>query len=135
MRVYDDICDMLNDELEQIVQKHELTSNALDIMYKITDVVKDIKTIEAMEESGYANHYPWYMYSDDPMGYSNGSYDGNSYGRGRNARRDSMGRYSRDGYSRDDQMTNQLQQMMNNAKTDQEREMIRQWMEQSKRQM
>lgn len=128
MRVYDDICDMLNRELEQIVQKKELTSNSLDIMGKAVDIVKDLSIVKAMEESGYSERYPYYMYGDD--GYAMD----NSYARGR--KRDSMGRYSRDeypheGYSRDNHTMNKLQEMLDNAKTEEERSMIRKWMEQA----
>lgn len=118
MRVYEDICDMLHAELEQIAQKRELTSSALEIMDKAVDIVKDIKTIEAMEKSGYSERY---MYGDT-MGYG---YDtGNNYSNASyNRKRDSMGRYSRD-----TQITSQLQQMMSNAQSEQEKEMIRKWM-------
>lgn len=71
----------------------------IDSVYKLMDIVKDAYCIMDMEEGAY----------DDEMSYGRGGfYRGNSYddgsyarGRGRNARRDSMGRYSREtGYSR-----------------------------------
>ena len=103
MKVYDQIKTMLCDELEEIAKKKELTTNSLEVIYKSVDVIKDLATIIAMEqeypEEGYSNGYyarhPYYMYDDMDMA------QGNSYARGRNARRDSMGRYSRDEYSRD----------------------------------
>lgn len=82
--------DMLCDELDEITKKGELSAGSLDTVDKLTHSIKSIDTIMAMEES----------YSED--GYSMNSYNGdNSYarGRGRNARRDSMGRYASDGYS------------------------------------
>ena len=135
MKTYDRIKDMLCDELDEIAKKNELTSSNLEIIYKSVDILKDISTINAMEqEYGYSNdgysqdgysngyyaRYPYYMYDDA----------GASYARGRtgNVRRDSMGRYSRDGhmddgYSRD--TASELQRMMDNAKTDKEREALR----------
>ena len=124
MKVYDQIKDMLCDELEEIAKKKEITTNSLEVLYKGVDILKDISTIKAMEqeypedgysgnrgysrEGGYSQGYfgrmPYYMY-DDGMGMSNqgGSYEGGSYARGRgsNANRDSRGRYSSEGgYSR-----------------------------------
>ncbi len=155
MKVYDQIKDMLCDELEEIAKKKELTTNSLEVLYKGVDILKDISTIKAMEqeypeegysgnrgysrEGGYSQGYfgrmPYYMY-DDGMGMSNqgGSYEGGSYARGRgsNAKRDSMGRYSSDGrsydYSRDGysgDTKEELQRLMNNAQNDREREAIR----------
>lgn len=139
MKAYDKIKDMLCDELDEIAKKKELTSSNLEVIYKSVDILKDIATINAMEQeygysndgysqdgysNGYYNRYPYYMY-DEP---------GNSYARGRtgNVKRDSMGRYSRDGhmdysndgYSRD--TASELQRMMDNAKSDKEREALRQ---------
>jgi hypothetical protein len=104
MRVYEDIERMLHKELENTTKKGELTAGALEVMYKAIDILKDIATIEAMENSGYSNEYSGdyaermpYMYDD---GYSR---EGHSYarGRGRYAKRDSMGRYSSEGYGMD----------------------------------
>jgi len=91
MKVYYDIKDMLEKELGQIADKRELTSNNLEVMSKAVDVIKDIDIICGMkreEEEGYSEMMPYYMYDD-----------GSSYarGRGRYAKRDSMGRYSSEG--------------------------------------
>ena len=136
MKVYDQIKDMLCDELEEIAKKKELTTNNLDIMYKAIDIVKDISTINAMEQEypsegysrdggysqGYYGRMPYYMY-DDGMAHDN-SY---ARGRGANAKRDSMGRYSND-YSRDGYLGDtreELQRLMNSAQNDRERDAIR----------
>lgn len=136
MKVYDQIKDMLCDELEGIAKKKELTTNSLDVLYKGIDILKDITTIEAMEQEyghdegysgGYYGRMPYYMYDDGMGGH------GNSYARGRgsNARRDSMGRYSSEGrsyghyddYSGDTK--EELQRLMNSAQNEREREAIR----------
>lgn len=141
MKVYDQIKDMLCDELEEIAKKKELTTNSLEVLYKGVDILKDISTIKAMEQEypeegysrdggysqGYYGRMPYYMYDEAP---------GNSYarGRGRYANRDSMGRYSsdgdysREGYSRDG-MKEELRMMMDRARTDKERDAIRKAMD------
>lgn len=131
MKVYGQIKDMLCDELEGIAKKKELTTNSLDVLYKGIDILKDISTIEAMEQEyghnegysgGYYTRMPYYMYED-----------GSSYARGR--KRDSMGRYSGDGMSYDHHdhydhgysgdTKEELQRLMNSAQNDREREAIR----------
>ena len=117
-----DLCDMLDDELREIVKKGDISPTELDRAYKAVDIIKDIKTVEVMEEGGYSND-----------GYSGNSYRG-SYGydgmsdarRGRDGDgdgrysedgsyrrgRDAMGRYtSRDGYSRHDDKEQMLQKI------------------------
>lgn len=82
--------DMLCKELEEIGGKGELTAGSLSTIDTLAHAIKNLdKIIEAKEdEEGYSGRY------------YDGSYN-RSYARGRtNARRDSMGRYSRDGYSR-----------------------------------
>lgn len=155
MKVYYEIKDMLEKELGQIADKRELTSNNLEIMDKVVDIIKDIETICAMREAGeegYSEMMPYYMYDD-----------GSSYarGRGRYAKRDSMGRYSseggysgrgsyeggsydsynrgsydsyerggRRGYSREDSkehMVSELERMEQNATDEKQRNMIRNW--------
>lgn len=127
MRVYDEIKDMLCDELEDVVKKKELTPNSLELIDTAIDVIKDIHTIKAMEQEypddggysqGYYGRMPVYMYDDPGMSYARG--------RGMNAPRDSRGRYysdGRDGYSGDTK--EELEKLMSTAKTDRERETIR----------
>lgn len=144
MKTYDNIKQMLCDELDEIAKKKELTTNSLDVLYKGVDILKDISTIEAMEheygysndgysQNGYSGRMPVYMY-DDGASYARG--------RGRYAQRDSMGRYAdgspdysreggysrNDGYSREG-MKDELRMMMDRAHTDKEREAIRKAME------
>lgn len=127
MRVLEDICDMLEDEIKQIVKKDDITPSELDSVYKSVDIIKDIKTIEAMEDSsqyGYSRR-PYYSYD----GSYEGSYDDTMRGvdtmpsraaRGRDGDgdgryserrgRDAMGRYASrdDGYSRHGEDTQML---------------------------
>lgn len=91
-----DLKTMLCEELEEYGSKGKLDVGSLDVVDKLAHAVKNIdKIIEAKEDEGY---------SGDMMSYDGGmSYEGRgrlyrggrSYARGRrNARRDSMGRYS-----------------------------------------
>lgn len=124
--------EMLCEELDKITKKGELSAGSLDVVDKLTHSIKSIDTIIAMEEAGYSGE-------DYAM-------RGNSYARGRgsNARRDSMGRYSSDNYSMrggrsgergrnysyDDEMNNlreQLEDMERMAKDEESKRMIRQW--------
>ena len=71
------IKDLLCEELDKINKKHDVSPADLEMTYKAIDIIKDISTIEAMEE--YGDDYSY----DDDMSYA------------RN--RDAMGRYSRRG--------------------------------------
>lgn len=84
MKRYDELEDMLCEEIDRITDQKNLNNSTLEMLDKLTHTLKSIKTIDAMDE-----------YSEDD-GYS---HDSMSYarGRGRSARRDSMGRYSGEG--------------------------------------
>ena len=99
MKVLDELCDVLEDELEDIVKSarsNGMSPDELVNAYKAVDIVKDITTIKAMKEAEYEG-YSRDNYSNRMMPYY-GSYDDYSMARGRgaNAMRDSRGRYSRD---------------------------------------
>lgn len=113
MRVLDDMCDMLEDELKQIVKKDDISPQELDSAYKAIDILKDIETIKAMQRSEYSNEYSQrmpYSYDDYSMNYANNYGGSNNYNSNRSYARggrdgDGDGRYneSRDrGYSRHD---------------------------------
>ena len=78
MEILDDLKDMLCHELDKIVEKKDINPTELEVAYKAVDIIKDITTIEAMEEADFSD------YSYD---------DGYAYRRNR----DDMGRYSRRG--------------------------------------
>ena len=94
------IKEMLMKELYEYEEKAKkmsggkISAGDLETLHKLTDTVKNIDKIEMLEdEEGY---------SEDGAYMGEGRIYGTSYarGRGRNARRDSMGRYSREsGYS------------------------------------
>lgn len=131
MEYIEKIKKMLCKELDEYAMKQKLTGGDLDMIWKLTDTVKNLDKIEMLEgDDGYSETYPYYM-------------GGSSYarGRGRYAKRDSMGRYSSEGgssyddyseradrrYSRDDakdHMMNKLGSMMENADPN-EREILK----------
>ena len=89
------IKEMLMNELYEYEEKAKkmsggkLSTQELEKIHKLTDTVKNIDKIEMLEgDEGY---------SEDGQYMGEGRIYGTSYARGRrNARRDSMGRYSRD---------------------------------------
>lgn len=118
--------------------KGELTANTLEFVDTLAHAGKNIdKIIERCEaeEQGYSSRGSYAdgydgttyyrMRSMPGVSYRGGSYGGGSYGRdggsfargrGRNARRDSMGRYSSDGgYSREDGLANELRELIERA--------------------
>lgn len=110
--VYHDLKDMLCKELTEIVDRGEMGTGELDVIDKLTHSIKSIETIIAMNDSGYS---------------------GASYGR--YPMRDARGRYSRDmmytprRYSRDSDgksdMIAELEDLMEEAQTDKERDALR----------
>lgn len=90
--------DMLVGELMKIGAEGKLTNTSLEVGDKAAHFLKSIKTIEAMDDAEEGESYRGYDgYSYDGMSYARG--DGR--GRGRYARRDSMGRYADGGLSGD----------------------------------
>lgn len=106
MEYIEKIKKMLCKELDEYAMKQKLTGGDLDMIWKLTDTVKNLDKIEMLEdEGGYSEARGGmrgrsYMHGssyDDDMMYSE------RRGRGRNAKRDRMGRYSSDdGMSYDD---------------------------------
>lgn len=82
-----DLKDRLVKELESYGKKGDLSAGSLDVVDKLAHAAKNLcKVIEDAEDSGYSS-------------------------RGYSRRRDSMGRYSRDGYS----MAQRLREMSHDA--------------------
>ena len=111
MEHLDKILEMTEAEFGAMAKNGKFKSREeIDSVYKLMDIVKDVYKIWCMEEEMDGEDGMSYDGSMRDRSYRGGSYrydgsynDGNSYarGRGRNARRDSMGRYSREGSYRD----------------------------------
>ena len=159
MHYMEDLKDLLCAELEDYAEKGKksgkMSMGDLDSIHKLTDTVKNILKIDMLEdETGYSEDGA-YMGEGRIYGtsYDDGMRRGAGYsyarGRGRYAKRDSMGRYSRDdgymrrdgrgmrdGYSRDEgkaYMMEQLEDMMEDAEKPAEKEALRRCMEALKR--
>ena len=148
MHYMHDLKDLLCAELEDYAEKGKksgkMSMGDLDSIHKLTDTVKNILKIDMLEdESGYSEDGA-YMGEGRIYGtsYDDGMRRGAGYsyarGRGRYAKRDSMGRYSRDGrgmrdgYSRDDgkaYMMERLGELMDEASTPTEREALKKCMQ------
>ena len=118
-------------ELEEVARKPEMGAGDLELIHKLTDTIKNIDKIDALEDGGYSRDGDWEMEGRGNYSRNGGAYNrGSSYAR----RRDSRGRYTSDRrYSRDDAKTHmmeQMEQMMNGTQNEREREIIRRAMEQ-----
>lgn len=118
-------------ELEEVARKPEMGAGDLELIHKLTDTIKNIDKIDALEDDGYSRDGDWEMEGRGGYSRNGGAYNrGSSYAR----RRDSRGRYTSDRrYSRDDEkshMMEQMEQMMNGTQNEREREIIRRAMEQ-----
>lgn len=131
-----DLCEVISRELEDVNQKIRsagggMSAGDLELVDKLTHALKSIKTTIAMmeaedEEGGYSNR---------GMSYRGRPYRGDMYGgvsraRGRmGARRDSMGRYSREGgysYASDmDGILDEMRGMMDELPEEKKREVQR----------
>ena len=159
MHYMHDLKDLLCAELEDYAEKGKksgkMSIGDLDSIHKLTDTVKNILKIDMLDgETGYSEDGAYIgegrIYGTS---YDDGMRRGGGYsyarGRGRYAKRDSMGRYSRDdgymrrdgrgirdGYSRDEgkaYMMEQLEDMMADAEKPSEKEALRRCMEALKR--
>lgn len=102
MGKYHKIEQMLDEELDKISAQGKLGTSALEVGDKVAHFLKSIKTIEAMDEGSSYGDYSDRSYAYDGMSYARG--------RGRNAKRDSIGRYSSEMGNKQEMMT-ELEEM------------------------
>ena len=133
MKALYDLKEKLFVELDEISNKPEMGAGDLELAHKLTDTIKNIDKICALEENGgYSG-----TYSRDGDWMTRGSYNrGSSYAnRGKHYVR---GHYSRDGYSNRgyrrgdsrEHMMEQLENMMQSAVSEREKEAIQRCMDQ-----
>ena len=117
-KIFDKLCDVL-DEMER---KEKLTASDMQIIDWATHAKKSMLAVDKMMDEDYPeNSYGGMSYRDRE-----------SYARGRNAKRDSMGRYAREGrgrssYSRaggKEEYLENLYDLMDNAPDDKSRQNI-----------
>ena len=148
------LCAELKDYAEKGKRSGELSKADVEVIDTVLNSVKNIYKIDKYKEEteGYSEDGTYMgegrIYGTSyESGYSERGGSSYARGRGRYARRDSMGRYSRDGgmsyrggmrggYSRDDAkhyMVEQIEEMMENAEKPAEREALKRCMEALKR--
>ena len=139
------LCAELEDYAEKGKKANKMSAGDLEAIHILTDTVKNILKIDMLEEeSGYSEDGRYMgegrIYGTSyERGYSERGGSSNARGRGRYAKRDSMGRYSRDGgmsyrggYSREDgknYMMGALERLMEKASTHTEREALEKCMQ------
>ena len=91
----------------------EITSASLNVIDSLSHAIKNLdKIIEKYEEEENGNYGYNILDANYRPGKNRGSY---SKGRGRNVKRDSMGRYASNGYYKNSDIINDLREMMMDA--------------------
>lgn len=116
--------DMVLCDVEEITKKGSIKPEEYEVLGEAVDILKDLKTIEAMDQYGESPEMSGYMprrymngYSGNHSLYYDNGMMGNSTMRGRDP---VTGRYM----SRDDGTMAKLSHMMASAQTEQERSII-----------
>jgi hypothetical protein len=112
MQALDKIKSMVEEGLDLMAKKGELSNSNLDTVDKLTHTLKSIETIQAMKDgysNGYSNGRRMYSYGDD-WGHSNA---------GENDLANSYGHYS---YGMgDNPLADRLRSMLDQAKSERDR--------------
>lgn len=109
------------DELENLDRKvgtnGKLSATEFEYMTDLLEAKKDMLKTEEMEGGSFARMGS-YRYNDDSY-YNDMSYARNGRGRGSQANRDSMGRYSSErGYSRDGDLMEEIEMLPEHKKNE-----------------
>ena len=138
------VCDELKEYEEKVGKGSQLSMQDLQIIDTLAHTKKNLMKCDQMEEQSYRGSYESGSYRGSYNSYGDSygmrSYDdGGAYarGRGRNAARDSMGRYSSDGYARaaayedeNRRMKERLKQIMSDTPDERTRRMLQELAEQ-----
>ena len=104
---YEKLKDMLCDELDEIVSTGKITAGDLEAVHQLTDTIKNVYKIQAMEDGGYSYDGEWVASGN--YGRDNSRDNGHSYaGRARHYVR---GHYSYAG-DENSMMMDRLEDMM-----------------------
>lgn len=137
-RLIEFICEELEELEQKVMKEHKLSAQEIQYMDTLAHAKKNLmKAMKMEEEDEYSMRGGSYRGS-----YRGGSYRGGSYarGRGRSARRDSMGRYAseggssgasyEDGYSRaESDLAEKLQHKITSAPDERTRRILQDLME------
>ena len=105
MKELHELKETLCNELKEYGRKGKISTGELEIVDKLTHTIKNLDKIIEKYDDDYSSRGYSREYSNR---YDDGRY---SMARGRNARRDSMGRYSRG----NDMMIQELRELMDDA--------------------
>lgn len=120
------LCAELEDSAEKVKKAGKMSMGDLEVIDKLTHSLKSIKTVMSMEEEeGYSANSS-YAYDNGNSNRGGSSYRGGNSYRGR--RRDSMGRYSQAGYSRND-LSDKMRMLMDEAPDEHTRSEIQRMIE------
>ena len=123
-RVYEDAKKMLEREIEEITRKGNIGMDDITLLDKLLDNLKDISIICSMEEGEYSEDESYARRRDSMGRYaSRGSYEDGSY---RGSYRGSYGDSYRGSYENGYSGEEDYDRLMSEAKTEKERELIRQ---------
>ena len=117
---------MLMDELKEYGRKNEVNAGSLQAIDTLAHATKNLcKIIKDAEGDEYTSGGSYMRGGRSYRGSYDGNYDDSSYarGRGRNARRDGMGRYSSDGGMMElaDEIKSMMQELPEDARRDAEK--------------
>lgn len=120
----------LMNELEDYADNGKFSKDDVEaIKYTASAIDHICNIVERSEDEEYSGDMIGRVYNDGSYNYgARGGRGGRSYarGRGRNARRDSMGRYSSEGYSRASEgIVMELRELMDDAQDDRIRQEIK----------
>ena len=129
MQEFDNVKDMIYEEIENISHQGQLNKESVCVLGELVDILKDIGTVEMFEEGVYVpdNEYSLASAYNGSGGYSQkGIYRGeNNYRNNRSySYNNGYSRRGRGGYSRDganDHMISQLHQIMNETQNAEDR--------------
>ena len=139
MKEFDNIKDLVYCEIDEISRLNKLDMNTVKVLGELVDILKDIGSVEMFEEGIEVQDDEYsFGYSMSNGMMNNGGYSqrrvpiyynrGNSYrSRGYNDMGGSYSRRGRNGYSREDgkqHMVHKLEELMNEAQNDEDREAI-----------
>ena len=139
MKDFDTIKGMIYDELNSISHNGQLTKETVCVIGELVDILKDIGSIEMFEENIYVeDNCMYHTYDEKERSYSNrmprGRYYDGSYRYGNDRYMNNRGnRGGYGGYSREDgkeHMSNKLEQLMNEASDQKDKDAIMRLIEQ-----
>lgn len=134
-KLYEYVCDELKD-LEKKAERGNLSMQEVQYADTLAHLKKNLMKADEMMEDEYGEYsmayYPMTSYAEEGGGrsYARRS-DGRSYARGQ--RRDSMGRYSRRGYSMDSGMIADLRELMEDAPNEETKREFKKFIEKIER--